>query len=72
MSLSTGGSMSAASSLSEISDMETLKLGLDLVSAARRNIGFLRTVAESQWLHQKATAVEAVRRSTFGSGVSVK
>ncbi|KAM2625836.1 hypothetical protein TB1_032643 [Malus domestica] len=62
MSLSTGGSMSAASSLSEISDMETLKLGLDLVSAARRNIGFLRTVAESQWLHQKGTALEAVRR----------
>ncbi|KAM1242763.1 hypothetical protein ACFX2G_035082 [Malus domestica] len=48
MSSSTGGSMSATSNLSVISDMEMLKLGLDLVSVARRNIGFLRTTTESQ------------------------
>ena len=49
-------------SLSEISEVEAIRVGVDLVSAARRNIGFLRSVAEAQWLHEKATVVEAIRR----------
>jgi hypothetical protein len=55
--------MSTTRTLSGISEMENAKLGLDLVPAARRNLGFLRTVAESPWLHQKPTLVEAIRRS---------
>ncbi|CAL2269069.1 unnamed protein product [Prunus armeniaca] len=66
MSLSSGGSEipgnMSSRSYSEISEVETFKVGLDLVSAARRNIGFLRTVAESHWLHQKPTVIEAIRR----------
>ncbi|XP_050273903.1 uncharacterized protein LOC126716900 isoform X2 [Quercus robur] len=54
--------MSESRNASEISEAETIRLGVDLVSAARRNIGFLRAVAESQWLHEKATVVEAIRR----------
>ncbi|KAJ0079811.1 hypothetical protein Patl1_22336 [Pistacia atlantica] len=49
--------------LSDISEVETtIRIGVDLVSATRRNIGFLRTVNESQWLHERATVVEAIRR----------
>ncbi|XP_038716413.1 uncharacterized protein LOC120009783 isoform X2 [Tripterygium wilfordii] len=56
------GSMSSRS-LSEISEVETFRLSVNLVSAARRNIGFLRTVAESQWLHESPIViVEAIRR----------
>ncbi|KAJ4835378.1 hypothetical protein Tsubulata_021315 [Turnera subulata] len=52
-----------ARSLSEISEVEMVRLSIDLVSAARRNIGFLRLVSESQWLHEKkSTVVEAIRR----------
>ncbi|XP_065636147.1 uncharacterized protein LOC112002117 isoform X3 [Quercus suber] len=54
--------MSESRNASEISEAETIRLGIDLVLAARRNIGFLRAVAESQWLHEKATVVEAIRR----------
>ncbi|GMY21800.1 glycine-rich domain-containing protein 1 isoform X2 [Fagus crenata] len=54
--------MSESRNASEISEVETIRVGVDLVSAARRNIGFLRVVAESQWLHDKATVVEAIRR----------
>ena len=50
-------------SLSEVSEVEAIRLGLDLVPAARRNIGFLKAVADSQWLHQKPTLIEAIRRS---------
>ncbi|OMO98634.1 hypothetical protein CCACVL1_04137 [Corchorus capsularis] len=49
-------------SLSELSENDTIRFGVDLVAAARRNIGFLRSVYESQWLHQRATIVEAIRR----------
>ncbi|XP_022719468.1 uncharacterized protein LOC111277344 isoform X2 [Durio zibethinus] len=49
-------------SLSEISETDTVHLGVDLVSAARRNIGFLRSVDECQWLQQRATIIEAIRR----------
>ncbi|PON52544.1 Glycine-rich domain-containing protein-like [Trema orientale] len=67
MSSTTSGSEILANmstrSLSEVSEVEAIRLGLDLVSAARRNIGFLRAVAESQWLHdQKPTLLEAIRR----------
>lgn len=37
-------------------------VSLDLVSAVRRNIGFLRTVNESLWLHDRPAIVEAIRR----------
>ncbi|PON42631.1 Glycine-rich domain-containing protein-like [Parasponia andersonii] len=67
MSSATSGSEILANmstrSLSAVSEVEAIRLGLDLVSAARRNIGFLRAVAESQWLHdQKPTLLEAIRR----------
>ncbi|XP_058002854.1 glycine-rich domain-containing protein 1 isoform X1 [Hevea brasiliensis] len=52
----------SARTLSEISAIDTVRLSFDLVSAARRNIGFLRAVSESQWLHDTATVVEAIRR----------
>ncbi|PSS28839.1 Glycine-rich domain-containing protein [Actinidia chinensis var. chinensis] len=53
---------SSTRSLGEISEEETVRVGVDLVSAARRNIGFLRVVAESDWLHHKPTISEAIRR----------
>ncbi|KAL5565973.1 hypothetical protein UlMin_029137 [Ulmus minor] len=65
MSSSTSSEISAkmsTRSLSEISEIETVRVGVDLVSAARRNIGFLRIVSESQWLHHKPTLQEAIRR----------
>ncbi|XP_062003284.1 uncharacterized protein LOC133720821 [Rosa rugosa] len=64
MSSRNSSNMSTTRTLSGISEMEAAKLGLDLVSAARRNLGFLRTVAESRWLHRKPTLVEAIRRYT--------
>ncbi|KAJ7973314.1 Glycine-rich domain-containing protein-like [Quillaja saponaria] len=61
----SGSDISANSltrSLTETSEIDKIRLGLDLVSAARRIVGFLRTVAESQWLHLKPIVVEAIRR----------
>ncbi|CAK7340610.1 unnamed protein product [Dovyalis caffra] len=49
-------------SLSEISEVETVRLSVDLVSASRKNLGFLRTVSDSHWLHERATVLEAIRR----------
>ncbi|CAI9103462.1 OLC1v1001943C1 [Oldenlandia corymbosa var. corymbosa] len=49
-------------SLSEISEEETVRFSVDLVAAARHNLGFLRLVAESDWLHHKSTIVESIRR----------
>eukprot|EP00258_Populus_trichocarpa_P023904 XP_024439923.1 uncharacterized protein LOC7478923 isoform X4 [Populus trichocarpa] len=49
-------------SLSEISEVETVRLSVDLVSASRKNLGLLRTVSESPWLHERATILEAIRR----------
>ncbi|KAK9136804.1 hypothetical protein Sjap_007398 [Stephania japonica] len=50
-------------SLSEISDEnEPIRLSVDLVAAARRQLAFLRTVAESQWLHEAPSVHESVRR----------
>ncbi|KAI7732363.1 hypothetical protein M8C21_033717 [Ambrosia artemisiifolia] len=47
-------------SLSE--DHENMRLSLDLVAAARHNIGFLRNVADSHWLHHTPLLLEALRR----------
>lgn len=55
-------------SLSEISQeelLETFRISIDLVSAARRNLGFLRLVADSDWLHRKHTLLESIRRQYF-------
>ncbi|KAL2469130.1 hypothetical protein Fot_50706 [Forsythia ovata] len=60
MSRSDGNS--SMRSLSEISEEETVRFGLDLVAAAKRNLGFLKLVNDSQWLHQKPTILEAIRR----------
>ncbi|KAI3440474.1 uncharacterized protein J3R85_003547 [Psidium guajava] len=54
--------MSVSRSLSEVSERETLGVSLDLVSAVRRNIGFLRTVNESPWLHERPAIFQAIRR----------
>lgn len=60
MSVSEGMS---TRSFSEISEEEfMIRIGVDLVAAAKRNIGFLRLIAESHWLHQKPTIFEAIRR----------
>ncbi|KAI4301743.1 hypothetical protein L6164_034990 [Bauhinia variegata] len=42
-------------SLSKMAEIDAIRVGVDLVSAARTNINFLRTVAESHWLHQTPT-----------------
>ncbi|OMP03240.1 hypothetical protein COLO4_10557 [Corchorus olitorius] len=59
---SSSSTTTTTRSLSELSENDTIRFGVDLVAAARRNIGFLRSVHESQWLHQRATIVEAIRR----------
>ncbi|XP_047321682.1 uncharacterized protein LOC124925659 [Impatiens glandulifera] len=57
-----GGSSSR--SFTGMSGEDTSKISIDLVAAARRNVSFLRFVADSDWLHHKPTLVEAVRRYT--------
>lgn len=49
-------------SLGEIPEISAIHLGIDLVSSAKRNITFLKSVADSQWLHQANITVEAIRR----------
>ncbi|TKY52263.1 Glycine-rich domain-containing protein 2 [Spatholobus suberectus] len=49
-------------SLGELPEIAAIRVGIDLVSAARRNIGFLRSVADSVWLHHTPIVVEATRR----------
>ncbi|KAI3448542.1 hypothetical protein Pfo_005207 [Paulownia fortunei] len=60
MSASEG--ISSMRSLSEISEEGTVRFSVDLVAAARRNLGFLRLVSDSHWLHEKPTIFEAIRR----------
>ncbi|KAL4303511.1 hypothetical protein GQ457_10G013210 [Hibiscus cannabinus] len=55
-------SAAAIRSLSDITEMDTVHFSIDLVSEARRIVGFLRSVHECQWLHQRATLIEAIRR----------
>lgn len=52
-------------SLSEISDEGSIRVSIDLVAAARKNVRFIRIVAENDWLHHTPTIVEAIRRSKF-------
>ncbi|XP_057550738.1 glycine-rich domain-containing protein 1 isoform X1 [Amaranthus tricolor] len=65
MSDINGGSSeypSTRSLTSQISEEEAILVSLDLVSAARRNLKFLRYVADSDWLHHLPTLLEAIRR----------
>lgn len=52
----------SSASLGELPEIAAIRLGIDLVSAARRNIAFLRSVADSAWLHHTSIMVEAIRR----------
>ncbi|CAJ1976104.1 unnamed protein product [Sphenostylis stenocarpa] len=52
----------SSTSLGELPEIAAIRLGIDLVSAARRNIAFLRSVADSVWLHHTSIVVEAIRR----------
>ncbi|KAL7126513.1 hypothetical protein ABFS83_14G193000 [Erythranthe nasuta] len=45
-----------------ITEDRTLRFSVDLVSAARRNLSFLRLVSDSHWLHHKPTLLESIRR----------
>lgn len=63
MSASEGMSTRSFSETSEEEFM--IRIGVDLVAAAKRNIGFLRLIAESHWLHQKPNIFEAIRRHEF-------
>ncbi|CAI8603497.1 unnamed protein product [Vicia faba] len=49
-------------SLGEIPEIAAINLKIDLVSSAKRNITFLKRVADSQWLHHTNITVEAIRR----------
>jgi hypothetical protein len=49
-------------SLGEIPEIAAINIGIDLVSAAKRNITFLKSVADSPWLHNTNIKVEAIRR----------
>lgn len=50
-------------SFSEISEDEfMIRVGVDLLAAAKRNLVFLRLISESHWLHHKHTLLEAIRR----------
>ncbi|XP_024005248.1 glycine-rich domain-containing protein 1 isoform X2 [Eutrema salsugineum] len=52
----------AARSLSEISEVDAVRIGADIVSAARRLISLLRSVGDCQWLHHPPVIAEAIRR----------
>ncbi|XP_057424744.1 uncharacterized protein LOC130718231 isoform X2 [Lotus japonicus] len=55
-------STSSSRSHGEAPETATIKLRVDLVSAAKRNIELLRTVKESPWLHHAPILAEAIRR----------
>lgn len=63
--MSTSDGNSSIKSLSEISEKETVSFSVDLVAAAKRNLGFLKLVNDSHWLHQKSNILEAIRRYFF-------
>lgn len=52
-------------SLSDIPEILAIRFGIDLVSAARRNIQLLRTVSDSHWLHHTPTLLHSIRRFQF-------
>ncbi|XP_074276133.1 uncharacterized protein LOC141599904 isoform X2 [Silene latifolia] len=51
----------ATSQFSQL-DYSSFPISLNLVSAARRHLRFLRDVSASDWLHHPLTLVEAIRR----------
>lgn len=57
-------------SLSGLSEEAGIRFSIDLVAAARRHLSFLRTVADSQWLHRTPTILRAIRRSDSFSSLS--
>ncbi|KAG6588570.1 Glycine-rich domain-containing protein 1, partial [Cucurbita argyrosperma subsp. sororia] len=52
----------SARSLGDISQLTTIRIGVDIISAVRRNLAFLRTVLHSHWLHSEPTLTQAIRR----------
>lgn len=52
----------AARSLSEISEVDAVRIGGDIISSARRLIALLRSVGDCQWLHHPPVIAEAIRR----------
>nr|GMD48301.1 glycine-rich domain-containing protein 1 [Ipomoea batatas] len=63
MSACDGAAASVRSlKFSEISEEETVRITVDLVAAARRNLGFLKFIAESPFLHQTPAILESIRR----------
>ncbi|KAI4295195.1 hypothetical protein MLD38_040574 [Melastoma candidum] len=48
--------------LSQVQGNNDVRISIDLVSAARRNIGFLRSVDASPWIHEEPAIAEAIRR----------
>ncbi|XP_019187971.1 PREDICTED: uncharacterized protein LOC109182291 isoform X3 [Ipomoea nil] len=65
MSACDGASASASVrslKFSELSEEDTLRITVDLVAAARRNLGFLKFIAESPFLHQTPAILESIRR----------
>ncbi|CAH9073857.1 unnamed protein product [Cuscuta epithymum] len=53
---------SMKSLISEIPEEETVTISVDLVAAARRNLSFLKLMAESLCLHQTPALLESIRR----------
>ncbi|KAL5996222.1 hypothetical protein ACLOJK_026296 [Asimina triloba] len=49
-------------SLSKLSDLQAIRISIDLVRAAARLLPFLRAVADSPWLLHTPTLLEAIRR----------
>ncbi|KAG2317031.1 hypothetical protein Bca4012_067928 [Brassica carinata] len=52
----------AARSLSEISELDAVRIGTNIVSAARRLIVLLKSIGDCQWLHHPPVISEAIRR----------
>ncbi|XP_068660811.1 glycine-rich domain-containing protein 1 [Aristolochia californica] len=48
--------------LSVVLNQGVIRISLDLVAAARRHLSFLRKIADSPWLHDAFTVLQAVRR----------
>lgn len=66
MSACDGAAASVRSlKFSEISEEDTVRITVDLVAAARRNLGFLKFIAESPFLHQTPAILESIRRFCF-------
>ncbi|OVA13420.1 Protein of unknown function DUF1399 [Macleaya cordata] len=56
------GNFSEKSDSSEEESMMIIRLSIDLVAAARRQVLFLRRVSESEWLHHPPTLLHSIRR----------